>query len=101
MDAAAEAVKIRIAPTASAHLEAVFQYLDAISPKVAVEQMKRIFDGIDQLKRFPESGPAGRVEGTRELVIPRTPFLVVYSIDRDLVNVVAVLHGSQRWPQLS
>jgi toxin ParE1/3/4 len=94
-------VKIRIAPTASAHLQAAFQYLDGISTKVAAEQMKRIFDGIDQLKRFPESGPTGRVEGTRELVIPRTPFVVVYSIDKDVINIVAVLHGSQRWPQLS
>lgn len=101
MDAAAETVKIRITLTASGHLEAVFQYLDGINSKIAAEQMKRIFDGIDQLKRFPESGPAGRVEGTRELVIPRTPFVVVYSIDKDVVNVVAVLHGSQRWPQLS
>lgn len=101
MDAAAETVKIRIAPAASGHLEAVFQYLDGISSKVAAAQMKRIFEGIDQLKRFPESGPAGRVAGTRELVIPRTPFVVVYSLEKDVINIVAVLHGSQRWPQLS
>ena len=94
-------MKIRIAPAASAHLEAVFQYLDGISSKIAVQQMKRIFEGIGQLKRFPESGPAGRVEGTRELAIPRTPFVVVYSIHQDVIHIVAVLHGAQRWPQLS
>jgi toxin ParE1/3/4 len=99
--AAAEAVKIRTARTASAHLETVFQYLDGIGSKIAAGQMKRIFEGIDQLKRFPESGPAGRVEGTRELVIPQTPFVVAYSLEKDVINIVAVLHGSQRWPQLS
>jgi len=94
-------VKIRIAPTASAHLESVFQYLDGIGSKIPTEQMKRIFDGIDQLKRFPESGHIGRVNGIRELFIPRTPFVVVYLIEEDVINIVAVLHGSQRWPQLS
>ncbi len=94
-------MKIRIAPAASGHLTAAFEYLDAINSKAAAAQMKRIFDGVDQLKRFPESAPAGRVEGTRELVIPRTPFIVVYSIDADIINIVAILHSSQRWPQLS
>lgn len=94
-------MKIRIAPAASAHLTAAFEYLDGINSKAAVMQLNRIFDGIDQLKRFPESAPAGRVGGTRELVIPRAPFLVVYSIEADVINIVAILHSSQRWPQLS
>ena len=94
-------MKIRIAPAASAHLSAAFEYLDAVNSKAAATQMKPIFDGIDQLNKFPESAPAGRVEGTRELVIPRTPFIVVYSIDADIINTVAILHSSQRWPQLS
>ena len=101
MDTAVEEVKIRIAPAATAHLTAAFEYLDGINSKLASAQMKRIFEGIDQLKRFPESGHTGRFEGTRELVIPRTPFIVVYSIDRDVINIAAILHGSQRWPQLS
>jgi addiction module RelE/StbE family toxin len=91
-------VKIRIAPAASAHLTDAFEYLDAINSKAAAAQMKRIFDGIDQLKRFPQSAPVGRVQGTRELVIPRTPFLVVYSVDTDIINIVAILHASLRWP---
>lgn len=101
MDAAAQEVKIRIAPAATAHLTAAFEYLDGINSKLASAQMKRIFEAIDQLKRFPNSGHTGRVEGTRELVIPRTPFIVVYSVDRDLINILAILHGRQCWPQLS
>lgn len=101
MAAPVEEVKIRIAPAAVGHLTAAFEYLDGINSKAAARQMQRIFDGIDQLKRFPESAPAGRIEGTRELVIPRTPFIVVYSIEANIINVVAVVHGSQRWPQSS
>ena len=99
MDAAAETVKIRITPAASAHLTSVYDYLSAASSKVAAAQLQKIFEGIDQLKLFPESAPRGRKEGTRELTIPNTPFIVAYAIDRDLINILAILHGSQRWPR--
>ena len=40
----------------------------------------------------------GRVEGTRELVIPKTPFIVPYRIHGDVIDILAVHHTSQRWP---
>jgi len=92
-------MKISITPRASEHLTATYEYLHGISPRLAASQMRRIFDGIDQLKQFPESGHPGRVESTRELPIPRTPFLVVYSIAAQTIYIIAVLHGKQRWPQ--
>ncbi len=41
-------------------------------------------------------GRGGRVPGTRELVISRTPYIVV---DADKVTILAILHGAQRWPE--
>jgi plasmid stabilization system protein ParE len=40
---------------------------------------------------------AGRVEDTRELVVPRLPYVAVYKVDtrNDLLTVVAVFHGAQ------
>jgi len=39
------------------------------------------------------------VEGTRELVVPRTPYLVAYTvIDRQVV-ILAVLHHAREWPE--
>jgi len=48
---------------------------------------------------FPMSGRAGRVPGTRELVIANTPFLVAYAIDQAHIVILAVYHGAQRWPE--
>ena len=44
-------------------------------------------------------GP-GRVEGTRELPVPPLPFIVVYRVleGADVVEIVNVVHGAQRWP---
>jgi len=40
----------------------------------------------------------GRVEDTRELVIPGLPFIVVYRVKKESVEVARVIHGAQEWP---
>ena len=57
-----------------------------------------IRSAIGQLITHPHIGRIGRVFGTRELVVPRTPFIVVYEVQADAVRVIRVLHSSQRWP---
>ena len=41
----------------------------------------------------------GRVPGTRELVIPRTPFVVPYRLKSDIIQILRVYHGAHRWPK--
>ena len=48
---------------------------------------------------FPYLGRAGRVTGTRELVMSRTPYIVAYRIHADVLEVLAVVHGARRWPE--
>jgi toxin ParE1/3/4 len=43
-------------------------------------------------------GRAGRVPGTRELVVPRTPYIVPYRIQRTTIQILRVYHGARRWP---
>jgi len=56
---------------------------------------------INRLTTFPGMGRIGRVEGTRELVVPRLPYVVIYTHrdddDHDIV-IQRVLHGVQQWP---
>ncbi len=42
-------------------------------------------------------GRLGRVSGTRELVIPETPFILPYRIQDNRIEILAVLHGAQQW----
>lgn len=58
----------------------------------------RIHGAIGQLAEFPESGRLGRKPGTRELVFPRLPFLAVYRLRGNAVEIVRILHGAQKWP---
>ncbi len=69
------------------------------SPQAAITIDDRIREQVDGLEQFPESGRPGRVEGTRELVIQRTPYIVAYRIVGDTVQILRVLHGSRQWPE--
>ena|SRR5579863_922302 len=77
---------------------AIFDYIEADSPKAAIAVDARIREQIETLARFPQSGRQGRVEGTREWVISRTPYLVAYRITGNTLRILRVLHGSRCWP---
>ena len=43
-------------------------------------------------------GRPGRLRGTRELVISRTPFIAIYRVKGRRIEVIRLLHSSQQWP---
>jgi addiction module RelE/StbE family toxin len=63
-----------------------------------------VIDRIEQLVKrlatFPESGRVGHIPGTRELVVPGLPYLVVYRVTPDAVEILRVFHTSRNWPEL-
>ena len=57
-----------------------------------------IYKAADSLKNMPYRGRAGRKPGTRELALPDFPFVVIYRVGNEAVEIVRVLHGAQQWP---
>ena len=83
---------------AQADRDAIFDYIEVDSLRAAIAVDDRIREQVETLARFPQSGRPGRIEGTRELVISRTPYIVAYRIAGDTVRILRVLHGARRWP---
>jgi addiction module RelE/StbE family toxin len=90
---------IRWSPTAISDLEAIRDYIAQDSPSAARKVANRIKESVNRLIDFSLSGRAGRVSGTRELVIPGTSYIAAYTIQGDEVRIAAVLHGRQHWPE--
>lgn len=78
-----------------------FEQLDYIAqdnPLAAISQDEEIEHQVDILMQHPQMGRPGRKKGTRELVISRTPFVVVYRVKGTRIEVIRLLHSSQQWP---
>lgn len=77
----------------------IFDYLMQENPLAAVAVDTRISEQVGILMEYPEAGRPGRIEGTRELVINRTPCIAAYRLMGDTVRVLRILHGAQLWPE--
>jgi toxin ParE1/3/4 len=92
-------IAVRWTRSAAGHLRSAFEYLDAENPRAAIGSVERILAAVERLARFPQMGRAGRVPGTRELVLTGTPFLVAYRQKGRQIEVLALLHGTRKWPE--
>ena len=76
------------------------RHIAADNPSAAWRVHDEIRDQAARLAGFPQLGRIGRLKGTRELVISRTPYVVIYRVAPENVTIMRVLHGAQRWPPL-
>jgi len=80
-------------------LEDVAEFISQDNPEAARDLVKRIWDAAQTLAEHPYSGQAGRVPGTRELVIGGTQYILPYRVVEDEVQILRVLHGARKWPK--
>jgi addiction module RelE/StbE family toxin len=82
-------------------LEREFSYWNERDPAVARQLRERVLAVTERLAKFPESGRAWRVPGTRELVVPRLPYIVIYRIRGDgVVETLKLFHTARETPHV-
>ena len=67
-------------------------------PEAARRTALRIYEAVSTLTQFPRRGRTGRKSGTRELVFTGLPFLAIYRVRDEVVEIDRILHGAQKWP---
>ena len=88
-------MKLVFHAAALADLRAIHHHISQDNPNVATAVITRIRSVLDRLTRFPRSGRRGTVEGTFEVVIPGLPYIVVYEIGDETIDIIAVFHGAR------
>jgi toxin ParE1/3/4 len=91
-------MKLRWTRLALEDLENAWTYIVEKNPSAPALLLPRIEKSLVALKNHPYIGRAGRVPGTRELVIVGTPFILPYRIRTQSIELLAFMHGARRWP---
>lgn len=91
-------VKIRWTRLAVEDLDSAYDYIAETNPTAARTVTARISSALKALKAHPMIGRKGRVEGTGELVVPTTPYIIAYRLAKARVEILAVIHGGRRGP---
>ena len=89
-------MRIRWNPKADKDMENVEAYISQDSPSAAIKVILDIITQVEQLRDFPALGRAGRVVGTRELVISGKPYIVPYRIKENVVEILRVFHTARK-----
>ena len=92
-------MKVRWLLKAVNDLEDLHEYIAADDLTAASRQLELILKAAARLSENTNMGRPGRVKGTRELVIPKTPYIAAYRIKGDVVEILRVLHGARKWPK--
>lgn len=88
-------MRLRWTPAAAENLESIYTYLCEHYPSFAVPTVSALYEAVRTLRTLPERGRLGEIRGTREFVLPRLPYIIVYRINEQVVEVLHIYHGAQ------
>lgn len=82
-------------------MEDIYRFIYSENPHAARSVVDRIVASVERLADFPRMARDGRVEDTREWVIPRLPYIAVYRVDpgREELVVIGIFHGARERPE--
>lgn len=92
-------MRVRWLRTALANLDAEAEYIAEDNPAAAGRTVQRILRAVKLLGKNPAMGRAGRVAGTRELVVAGTTYILPYRVRGEAVEILRVFHAARKWPE--
>lgn len=91
-------IEIRWSPEAADDLERIVDRIEQENPAAARRVAEIIYERCGSLGESPNRGRTGRIEGTRELIFAPLPYIVVYRVRVESVEIVRIYHSAQDWP---
>jgi addiction module RelE/StbE family toxin len=88
-------MRIRWTTAAAADMQGISNYLKDHHPQYRQPTMRKLYERIRALKDAPYLGRPGRESGTREIFFPPMPYVAVYRVREDAIEIVRINHTSQ------
>lgn len=91
-------MSIRWTRAADQDLDEIKTYIAQARPGAEMRVADELLVSVTRLATYPTLGRAGRVPGTREWVLSELPFILVYRVLDEDLQILRVLHTARRWP---
>ena len=91
-------MQLRWTEAAAVDIQQIADYLCEQLPAYAEDTLLKLYEAPLGLLQFPFRGRIGRKVGTREMVVPSLPYIIVYAVSKETIHVVRILHGAQDYP---
>jgi toxin ParE1/3/4 len=91
-------MNVIVSPAARDDIREAYNYFTERDSAIAGRLVRAISDAIDGLTVYPLLGRAGVVPGTRERILTRFPYKIVYEINANTIEIYRVLHMARQWP---
>ena len=91
-------MRIRWTSAAAADLQHISHYLKDLHPQYRQPTMRKLYAVIQSLKEWPHRGRAGREEGTREILFSPLPYVTVYRVKEQSIEILRIYHAAQDRP---
>jgi plasmid stabilization system protein ParE len=91
-------MRIRWTTAAAEDLQHISDYLKEHHPHYRDATLRKLYDTIRELKQVPGRGRPGHVDGTREILFLPLPYVAVYRVKDESIEVLRVYHAAQDRP---
>jgi addiction module RelE/StbE family toxin len=88
-------MRIRWTSPAAQDMQGISDYLKERHPQYRLPTMHKLYGKIQSLKETPHIGRPGRIEGTREILFTPLPYVAVYRVEGEIVEIWRIWHAAQ------
>ena len=88
-------MRIRWTPPAARDMQDISDFLTEHQPRYRHSTMRKLYGKIRALTATPFIGRPGRIEGTRELLFAPMPYIAVYRVRDEAIEIWRIWHTSQ------
>lgn len=91
-------MRLRWTENALKALIEIESYIAGENPAAAKKVFNLLYEQAHILKNMPNIGRKGRRAGTRELILSEIPYIIIYRINDDFIDIVTIIHTARRLP---
>jgi addiction module RelE/StbE family toxin len=88
-------MRLRWTASAAQDLYAITAYIRRDNATAARRVAKTIYDGCESLINHPRRGRTGKEAGTRELLFSPLPYIAIYRVTDNIVEILHIWHGAR------